>query len=45
VEDDKLQELKKSTAEESAILNKRRQKFQAQDSVLVEALGKSVDEE
>ena len=43
-EADTLEELKKSSAEEQAKLNKRRQKFQAQDSVLVEPLGKSMEE-
>jgi len=43
-EADTLEELKKTSAEEQAKLNKRRQKFQAQDSVLVEAMGKSMDE-
>lgn len=43
-EADTLEELKKTSAEEAAKLNKRRQKFQAQDSVLVEALGKSMEE-
>jgi len=44
-EADTLEAVKKSTAEEQAKLNKRRQKFQAQDSVLVEPLGKSFTEE
>lgn len=43
-EADTLEELKKSSAEEAAKLNKRRQRFQAQDSVLVEPLGKSMEE-
>ena len=43
-EADTLEELKKTSAEEAAKLNKRRQRFQAQDSVLVEALGKSMEE-
>jgi len=43
-EADKLQELKKSTAEENARSNKRRQKFQAQDSVLVDSFRNSQDE-
>ena len=42
---DTLEAVKKSTAEEQAKLNKRRQKFQAQDSVLIEPLGKSFNEE
>ena len=42
-EADTLEELKTKTAAEQAKGNRRR-KFQAQDSVLVEALGKSVDE-
>jgi len=42
---DTLEAVKKSTAEEQAKLNKRRQKFQAQDSVLIEPLGKSFTEE
>ena len=40
----KLEELKKTSAEEQAKMNNRRKRFQAQDSVLVEALGKSVEE-
>jgi len=40
----KLEELKKTSAEEQAKMNSRRKRFQAQDSVLVEALGKSVEE-
>ena len=40
-----LAKLKESTAEEQQKLNKRRHKFQAQDSVLVEAMGKSLEEE
>ena len=43
-EADTLEELKKTSAEEQAKLNKRRQRFQAQDSVLVEAMGKSMEE-
>ncbi len=43
-EADKLEELKKVTAEENARSNKRRMKFQAQDSVLVSSFGGSVDE-
>ena len=44
-EADVLAKLKESTAEEQQKLNKRRHKFQAQDSVLVEAMGKSLEEE
>ena len=44
-EADTLEAVKKTTAEEQAKLNKRRQKFQAQDSVLIEPLGKSFTEE
>ena len=43
-EADTLEELKKTSAEEQAKLNKRRQRFQAQDSVLVEAMGRSMEE-
>ena len=43
-EADKLQELKKVTAEENARSNKRRQKFQAQDSVIVSSFGASQEE-
>ena len=43
-EADALEDLKKTSAEEQAKMNKRRQKFQAQDSVLVEPLGKSMEE-
>ena len=43
-EADTLETLKKTSAEEAARLNKRRNKFQAQDSVLVEPLGKSMEE-
>jgi hypothetical protein len=43
-EADTLEELKKTTAEEQAKANKRRMKFQAQDSVLVEPMGASMEE-
>ena len=43
-EADALEDLKKTFAAEQAKMNKRRQKFQAQDSVLVEPLGKSMEE-
>ena len=43
-EADALEDLKKTSAAEQAKMNKRRQKFQAQDSVLVEPLGKSMEE-
>ena len=43
-EADKLEELKKVTAEENARSNKRRQKFQAQDSVLVDSFKNSQDD-
>ena len=38
-----LEELKKVTAEENARSNKRRMKFQAQDSVLIDTFGGSQD--
>ena len=43
-EADKLEELKKTTNEENAKTNKRRMKFQAQDSVLVDTFGGSQEE-
>merc|ERR1712223_276721 len=44
-EADNLEELKKTTAEEQAKLNKKRKKFKAQDSVIVEPMGKSLETE
>ena len=44
-EADKLEELKKVTAEQKAKTDKRRMKFQAQDSVLVDNMKFSQDEE
>lgn len=43
-EADKLEELKKVTNEENIRTNKRRMKFQAQDSVLVDTFGGSQEE-
>ena len=43
-EADNLEALKKTTAEEQAKLNKKKKNFKAQDSVLVEAMGKSMEE-
>ena len=43
-EADKLEELKKTTNEENSKSNKRRMKFQAQDSVLVDTFGGSQEE-
>ena len=43
-EADNLEVLKKTTAEEQAKLNKKKKKIKAQDSVLVEAIGKSMEE-
>lgn len=43
-EADKLAQLKKVTAEENERSNKRRMKFQAQDSVLVSSFGGSTEE-
>ena len=43
-EADNLEALKKTSAEEQAKLNKKKKNFKAQDSVLVEAMGKSMDE-
>ena len=40
----KLEELKKTSAEEQAKMNSRRKRFQTQDSVLVESMAKSVEE-
>ena len=44
-EADNLEELKKTTAEEQAKLNKKRKKFKGQDSVIVEPMGKSLETE
>ena len=44
-EADNLEELKKTTAEEQAKLNKKRKKFKAQDSVIVEPMGRSLETE
>lgn len=43
-EANKLELLKKTSAEDAEKTNKRRMKFQAQDSVLVEPMGNSVEE-